>query len=140
MSRRALILSIAVVGFSHTLSAQPKMRPPGAPTPAERCEALLDSAGFANRYEMIGGLTKVTACTMRGLVEESLYDSEVSPRLQSYIRLCYTADEQPYLRSVVQRGVIQAMPYLSQGGCDSTLERVLRLDERAGVDRQPTLP
>ena len=51
----------------------------------------------------------------------------MSPRLSAYIRQCYTPDEQPYLRSVVQRGVVQNLPYLSEAGCGESLERVLGL-------------
>ena len=108
--------------------AQPKIMPPGGESRIERCETLLQSGDFANRYEMIGGTTRSTACLMRGFIGQQAFDQGVGPRLQRYINLCYSVDEQAYLRNVVRRGVVQVMPYISQDGCDETLARVMRIE------------
>ena len=125
---RTFILA-AVLGLTaHSTLAQPKIMPPGGQSRIEQCEDLLKSGGFANRYEMIGGTTRSTACLMRGLIGQQTFDQGINPRLQHYINLCYSADEQAYLRNVVRRGVVQVMPYLSQAACDETRARVMRIE------------
>ena len=120
------LIALLAAALAAPVAAQPKIMPPGAESRGEQCEELLQSGGFDNRYELIGGMTRVTACSMRGLVAEDQYQRSVSPRLQRYISLCYSADEQPYLRTVVRRGVVQAMPYLSQEGCDRILRTAVK--------------
>lgn len=117
-----------LLSFAQPAAAQPKVKPPAPPSRPELCDALLEPAGFENRYEMIGGMTRITACAMRELIAEEEFEQQVRPRLQAYLASCYSSDERPYLRRVVRRGVIQAMPYASEAGCESMLEKVLRID------------
>lgn len=116
----ALLLAVAPA------TAQESLLPPS-------CEGLLEQGGFDNRFRVIDPLARVTACRMKGVIEEDVFEVLVNRRVEQWSRRCFTLREQSYLHGVLRQATMQTMPFVSRENCAANLERLLRLPEPRGA-------
>ncbi len=93
------------------------------------CAALLEPGGFSSRYRVIDPLARVTACRMKGAIEQDVFDLLVKGRVELWARRCFTEREQGYLHSVIRQATLQTMPFVTRDNCASHLEQLLTLPE-----------
>jgi len=93
------------------------------------CEALLASGNFSTRFRVIDPLARVTACRMKGVIADDVFDLLVPDRVAQWSRRCFSEREQAYLRGVLRQATLQSMPCVTEENCAANLERLLMLPE-----------
>jgi len=93
------------------------------------CQAWVEAGGFRTRFEVIGPLTRATACTMKGVFDEEEFHVIVGRRVERWLGLCFTEKEQVYLRGVLRQGTMQSMGFVSAESCRDSLAQLTALPE-----------
>jgi hypothetical protein len=93
------------------------------------CEALLAPGNFSTRFRVIDPLARVTACRMKGVIADDVFDLLVPDRVAQWSRRCFSEREQAYLRGVLRQATMQSMPFVTEENCAANLERLLMLPE-----------
>ncbi len=93
------------------------------------CEALLAPGEYSTRFRVIDPLARVTACRMKGVIADDVFELLVPGRVAQWSRRCFSEREQNYLRGVLRQATLQSMPFVTEANCAANLERLLMLPE-----------
>jgi hypothetical protein len=111
-----------LAGLVTAVSGGDSMLPPS-------CQQLLAEGEFSSRFHVIDPLARVTACRMKGAMEDDEFDLLVKGRVEQWARRCFSDHEQTYLHGVLRQATLQSMPFVTRENCASNLELLLALPE-----------